>query len=323
MFATDSFLYMSPDYFPSIDSPPSLPGAADFAPMPYPPQTGAHQLPMDPAYAQHHPSNDSQLPMGHALSRHLWPGAELSYPLEHHSMSTADLENPDISIHSPAALFGSWPATLATSTSQAPFLHGEGHLEPDSLAMGPPAYPPPSQEHLLAYGDAPRTTFPTPSELLTELASHTPTAVGAAKRESDRKVESQRKARQRIVADNVGFTPTDPDTISSHDKKRFYLECLEQYIIYLHDQLRLVGTDPAPLERVSTYRGLSSRSIRTMLVHMQSTLKSAQDETLEEEQRFLDLSEKVHQMHRIPDAGDEQSLASAPVLADPVYTNPF
>ena len=178
--------------------------------MPYPPQTGAHQLPMDPAYAQHHPSNDSEVPMGHALSRHLWPGAELSYPLEHHSMSTADLENPDISIHSPAALFGSWPATLATSTSQAPFLHGEGHLEPDSLAMGPPAYPPPSQEHLLAYGDAPRTTFPTPSELLTELASHTPTAVGAAKRESDRKVESQRKARQRIVADNVGFTPTDP-----------------------------------------------------------------------------------------------------------------
>ena len=77
---------------------------------------------------------------------------------------------------------------------------------------------------------------------------------------------------------------------------------------------------------------------------MQSTLKSAQEETLEEEQRvgpvfrlqtipgadvfshlqkFLDLSEKVHQMHRPPDAGDEQSLASAPVPADPVYTNPF
>lgn len=52
------------------------------------------------------------------------------------------------------------------------------------------------------------------------------------------------------------------DTISSHDKKRYYLECLEQYITYLHDQLRLVGHEPTQLERVSTYRGLTSRSIR-------------------------------------------------------------
>ncbi|KAL1722105.1 hypothetical protein EV715DRAFT_247914 [Schizophyllum commune] len=32
--------------------------------------------------------------------------------------------------------------------------------------------------------------------------------------------------------------------------------------MYLHEQLKLVGTEPVPLERVSTYRGLSSRSIR-------------------------------------------------------------
>jgi hypothetical protein len=56
------------------------------------------------------------------------------------------------------------------------------------------------------------------------------------------------------------------DTISSHDKKRYYLECLEQYITYLHEQLRLVGHEPVPLERVSTYRGLTSRSIRVLLV---------------------------------------------------------
>lgn len=52
------------------------------------------------------------------------------------------------------------------------------------------------------------------------------------------------------------------DTISSHDKKRYYLECLEQYITFLHEQLRLVGHEPVALERVSTYRGLTSRSIR-------------------------------------------------------------
>jgi hypothetical protein len=32
--------------------------------------------------------------------------------------------------------------------------------------------------------------------------------------------------------------------------------------MYLHEQLRLVGTEPIAIERVSTYRGLSSRSIR-------------------------------------------------------------
>src|SRR5438445_594841 len=31
------------------------------------------------------------------------------------------------------------------------------------------------------------------------------------------------------------------DTISSHEKKRHYLECIEQYILYLHEQFDLVG----------------------------------------------------------------------------------
>ena len=55
------------------------------------------------------------------------------------------------------------------------------------------------------------------------------------------------------------------DTISSHEKKRHYLECLEQYVMYLHQQLELVGSQPVPLEQVSNYRGLSSRSIRVCI----------------------------------------------------------
>ena len=74
------------------------------------------------------------------------------------------------------------------------------------------------------------------------------------------------------------------DTISSHEKKRHYLECLEQYVLYLHEQLKLVQTAPLALERVSTYRGLSSRSIRTLLVHMQNTNKTLHEGTLVEEQ---------------------------------------
>jgi len=53
------------------------------------------------------------------------------------------------------------------------------------------------------------------------------------------------------------------DTISSHDKKRHYLECLEQYILYLHQQIEsVVGVTPTPLVRTPSYPGLTSRSIR-------------------------------------------------------------
>lgn len=85
------------------------------------------------------------------------------------------------------------------------------------------------------------------------------------------------------------------DTIKSHDKKRSYLECIEQYVQWLHEQIRLVGHEPAPFERVPTYRGLNSRSMRvstrpqllrhappvsdpppltqTLLVHMQDDIR--------------------------------------------------
>ncbi|KAF9229350.1 hypothetical protein BS17DRAFT_743325 [Gyrodon lividus] len=204
------------------------------------------------------------------------------------------------------------------------------------------------------YAATPQLLFPTPSELLTDLASvsvspsshhrlqshhrglpeirshtrsprppqtsrhQTPEAAYPVPPASTvNKTESQRKARQRAVAEEIGFTPTDPcvpqfsislvsvsrpggyhsDTISSHEKKRHYLECLEQYVLYLHEQLRLVQTQPLTLERVSTYRGLSSRSIRTLLVHMQNTNRTLHESTLVEEQVFLDLSTQVMTAH--------------------------
>ncbi|TFK57222.1 hypothetical protein OE88DRAFT_1730617 [Heliocybe sulcata] len=139
-------------------------------------------------------------------------------------------------------------------------------------------------------------TFPTPSELLTDLTAREAAAQGHTEFPEPAggpKVETQRKARQRAVAESVGFVPTDPDTISSHDKKRHYLECLEQYVLYLHEQFRLLGQEPVKLERVSTYRGLSSRSIRTLLVHMQEQLRKHHGRTLEEEQTFADLRDAL------------------------------
>lgn len=55
------------------------------------------------------------------------------------------------------------------------------------------------------------------------------------------------------------------DSITSHDKKRHHLESLERYILWLHDQLRIVNQEPASMERVKSSKGLSSRSIRVRI----------------------------------------------------------
>ena len=52
------------------------------------------------------------------------------------------------------------------------------------------------------------------------------------------------------------------DAITSHDKRRFYLECLEEYVLWLHEQLRLIGNPAAGISRVIEYGGLTTRSIR-------------------------------------------------------------
>ncbi|KAH9950465.1 hypothetical protein B0H21DRAFT_723455, partial [Amylocystis lapponica] len=117
------------------------------------------------------------------------------------------------------------------------------------------------------YSSAPQIMFPTPCELLTDLAArdHTATAAAAAAVAAalvQASAETQRKAYFRAVAESIGFQPTDPDTITSHDKKRSYLECLERYVQWLHEQIQLAGHEPIQFERVSTYDGLTSRSMR-------------------------------------------------------------
>ncbi len=52
------------------------------------------------------------------------------------------------------------------------------------------------------------------------------------------------------------------DTITSHDKGRCYVDCLEDYVQWLEEQIRLVGLDPLPLDRVPDYGGLTNRSLR-------------------------------------------------------------
>ncbi|KAI0778538.1 hypothetical protein BD413DRAFT_110849 [Trametes elegans] len=185
--------------------------------------------------------------------------------------------------------------------------------------FGPVEEPkPPTQDDgnpLEVYSKAPQVLFPTPSELLTDLNSRergarndgdspdtSPSKLALGRTFTRAKVElcdeppenlNQRKAYFRAVSDNVGFTVTDPDTITSHDKKRCYLECLEEYVQWLHEKIRLVGQEPLPLERVSSHRGLKSRSIRTMLVHKQDDISELNQRKLQEEQKFMDLQNAV------------------------------
>ena len=67
----------------------------------------------------------------------------------------------------------------------------------------------PQQPSLL--DDYPQLMFPTPSELLHDLTARDGAVVQARQEtESETKYESQRKARQRALAESIGFTPTDP-----------------------------------------------------------------------------------------------------------------
>ncbi|KAH9082070.1 hypothetical protein EDB83DRAFT_2310318 [Lactarius deliciosus] len=181
-------------------------------------------------------------------------------------------QSPSILLHSPIPIHRSSSENSYDQGTSPELKYPTMEDEPDLLQV---------------YANAPRETFPTPSELLNKATSrhksiNTPAKPG---RKPEKKVETQRKALQRVLEESIGFSPTDP--------KRYYLECLEQYITYLHDQLRLVGHDPVPLERVSTYRGLTSRSIRTMLVNTQNVLKKTHDETIAEEENFLKLRDQV------------------------------
>ncbi|KAI0038656.1 hypothetical protein FA95DRAFT_1567614 [Auriscalpium vulgare] len=255
----------------------------------------------EPRYQQEYPDSSEPIGIGYPIPRSYWPPqGHTSFPADHtappalhlDTVTATQLPAPaDIPIYSPVPISGNWPILTDPSSAASP-----SHAVAAVHAATPlplPHAPPPAidlrPDLLEVYANAPRAVFPTPSDLLRNFDKRRPAPLPDA----DKKGETQRKVRQRIVAEAIGFPPTDPDTISSHDKKRYYLECLEQYVSYLHEQLHLVGQEPVPLERVSTYRGLTSRSIRTMMVNMQGTVRKAHEETLEEERNFLELRAQV------------------------------
>ncbi|KAJ3767006.1 hypothetical protein FB446DRAFT_357239 [Lentinula raphanica] len=212
--------------------------------------------------------------------------------------SNIDSENINDSVQAPHASqpFSSRACLSTVITPEAT----EVQVDQSPIIDSPVSAPPQMESFMNTFSVKPpaQATFPTPCELLNELGigndSNNGVSPGSLSDSSSTPETSGSSATASSSKPNTkvsNLRPPEPETITSHEKKRQYLECLEQYVLYLHEQLRLVGAQPVPIERFSTYRGLSSRSIRTMLVHMENSTAKLNAKTQTEEQRFLALRE--------------------------------
>ncbi|KAK1232673.1 hypothetical protein PQX77_004149 [Marasmius sp. AFHP31] len=217
----------------------------------------------------------------------------------------------------PSTGVASQPSPLASAPEPMQSCHVQGFIKSD------PASPCAGSGPINMFQDAQPTvsitTFPTPSELLYEIQSNEATSP-ASDSSADSGSTSSQRVRSCVPAGVPRVQPAElpmfmqpaRDGISSHEKKRQLLECLEQYVLYLHEQLALTGVEPVPLERTANYRGLSSRSIRTLLVHTENTNRKLNSTIVAEEERFLRLREALDKRRMPP--GTMQS-------AHPVFKN--
>ncbi|SRR5258708_18674793 len=115
---------------------------------------------------------------------------------------------PDLLLHSPVPISGaSWPIISPESSAlrENPYNQGANLGPKHSILNDEP-------DLLQVYANAPRETFPTPSELLNKATSKQKAVSTSAKpgRKAEKKVETQRKALQRVLQESIGFSPTDP-----------------------------------------------------------------------------------------------------------------
>jgi hypothetical protein len=73
---------------------------------------------------------------------------------------------------------------------------------------------------------------------------------------------SQLPRRSPTLTNSVIRSISHSDTITAHEKKRCYLESLENYVLCLRQQVELLGLTPPKLDRATRHQGLSSRSMR-------------------------------------------------------------
>lgn len=120
-----------------------------------------------------------------------------------------------------------------------------------------------------------------------------------------RSLRRSRAARAYPLPGPNGFVPSDPDDLSSHEKKRLYVESLERYIQYLHQLFAFLNIAPAPLQRVSNYRALTSRSMRTILLVLRRSAEAIHALTVEEASKSIHLREALLQAQAINSDRDQ------------------
>ncbi|KAF9014422.1 hypothetical protein BDZ89DRAFT_1046509 [Hymenopellis radicata] len=244
------------------------------------------------------PQSDSYLQSPHDYT---WPSTYASPDMSSETLSYSAADIPDMSSETLPYSAADIQLYEPVPLPQLPAIlsMGSGFPSPHSSYDSQP--PPPFEQQA-----KPIMMFPTPSEMLSDLAQSPPNpSLPSGSRTllpHAEKTESARKARRQTMANSLGFLPTDIDTLSSHEKKRHYLECLERYVVYLHDQLKLVGAQPVALERVSNYQGLSSRSIRTLLVYMEHRTRRLNLQRISEEQKFVSLRDTALKQQATADA---------------------
>ncbi|KAF5390282.1 hypothetical protein D9757_002871 [Collybiopsis confluens] len=200
--------------------------------------------------------------------------AQASYPVQ----AAANVEFPyghnTLPLHAPVPRTGAPPILFTDTKSQS------NPHRPMS---------PVTSYHSVSCSDidgkvATQRTFLTPCELLDELNHRN--AISTSDAATPHPVSPTSSSSPVIRNAN---NPSDSEAITSHERKRQYLECIEQYIAYLHEQLKLVGAVPLPIERVSNYRGMNSRNVRTLLAYMENSNAKLKAKARAEEQRFLTL----------------------------------
>ncbi|KAJ7706108.1 hypothetical protein B0H17DRAFT_1192645 [Mycena rosella] len=129
------------------------------------------------------------------------------------------------------------------------------------------------------------------------LALDMPQLCSEAPSPGQRAPESHRRSRVPCVQPGTsGFVPSDPDDISPHEKKRLYVESLEQHIQFLHQLFASMNVQPVPLERVSSYRGLTTRSMRTILLTLHRSANAIHAQTITEANRMMGLRDALFQV---------------------------
>lgn len=166
------------------------------------------ELVTNPLYA-----SEQSLYSAHPFFNGVWHSGnaaapQMSLQLQQPSQLEYAPQSSSILLHSPIPVSGaSWPIISPDPSASRDRSYDQGtspELKHPTMEEEP--------DLLQVYANAPRETFPTPSELLNKATSrhksiNTPAKAG---RKSEKKVETQRKALQRVLEESIGFSPTDP-----------------------------------------------------------------------------------------------------------------